>query len=348
VSRFPERLLLPFRHRWLLLGLAGLGLIVALGLSDRVGRGRSEGGILADALEVLRRELELVVIPPHGGTSSQLARFVPASAPAPLLVDLPSWGGTPRGRAGSPESLVNAARRMGWNYIRPALAGPNRSPAACCADGVIDAVNAAIAYAQRHGTVLPGAVFVVGESGGGYTGLCALMSGRVAAAAFFVWVPISDLEAWYLQLAGQRYRSDILQCTVSADNLNVAEARRRSPLHMQWNRPTQPPTVRLYAGVHDGALGTVPPTHSLRMFNHLADLLGTGTRVSEAEILQLLERRTGNQSSLGRSMAGRPVHLFREAGPVSLVIFEGGHELLTEQVVSEICAWLRSRPFSRN
>lgn len=304
----------------MLAGLAGYGLGILV--PDPV-----------TSLKERRGRLDLpptVEIPSNGMAGVQPALHLAAKERAPLVVDLHSWRGTYDSYTGNDFALHKAAQSLGWNFIRPNLTGPNDSPEACCSGAVIDGINAAIDFAKAHGPVDENAVFVVGASGGGYTTLCALMSGEVKAAAFYSWVPISDLVAWHAQRPD--YAVDIRQCTSSGDALDVEEARRRSPLH--WRVPPIEAEVKIYAGIHDGWLATVPITHSVAMYNRLAP----ASPVTAEELQQLLELRSGPQSMSATKIVGRQVHLTRSEGEVSLTVFEGGHEALTEQIVIDIQA----------
>lgn len=264
----------------------------------------------------------MVRIAPHAAAPAQSAHFLAASAQAPLIVDLHPWSsnlGTPSGDDGA--RLDELAWRHGWNYIRPTLTGPNRTPAACCSQPVIDAIDAAIAYARAHARV--SRVHLIGGSGGGYTALCGALSGRLNGIADVqAWVPVTDLAAWYGQRPGASYERDIRACTGSGKTLDVAEARRRSPLWMP--RPSSLPPIHLFAGVHDGtSRGVVPISHAVRMYDRLA-----GTPVPDAVLLRLMETRRGPQSDTGRSLQGRRVHLFARSPGVDVTVFEGAHELL--------------------
>ena len=94
----------------------------------------------------------------------------------------------------------------------------------------------------------------------------------------------------------------------------------------------QPDTpVYIFAGIHDGFTGSVPMTHSVRLFNRLAELYGApGQKVDDGTLIEMLDRRVGPDSAKGSKIAGRLIHLERSAGAAHLTIFEGGHEMLTQ------------------
>lgn len=269
-----------------------------------------------------------------GAATKQRARFFRSSSAAPLIVDLHYWSMDQRGHSGDDVALDKLAKARGWNYIRPALAGHNNHPGACCSQGVIDGVNSAIAYAKAHGEVSE--VYVVGGSGGGYTTLCAAMSTQVKARAFYAWSSITDLEAWHAEHAGDNYGKDVRQCTASKGKaLDVAAARRRSPMYMPLPASTAP--IYLYAGINDGSgvKGSVVPAHSVRFYNRFAVAHGDEP-VSDATMLSMIVDRGGPQTAAGQLVGDRAVHMHRTTGNVSITVFEGGHEILAKPTVTAI------------
>lgn len=319
-----------------------LGLLVILFMLVAAGGiawlGIDRGGRFAIAERVenaLRLPFERTDIPAGATAPAQKARHVPAQRLAPLVVDLHSWMTAETQLSGQPEALVTAVRRAGWNYIRPALLGPNGNPDACCGERVIAAIEAAIRHARQNGPVLEDAIFVVGESGGGFSALCFLLGSTMPVRGVFAWAAITDLVAWHREQAGTRYAEGIERCTGSKDQLNVSEALRRSPAHMAIVRHGNYPVIRLYAGIHDGWRGATPITHSIDFFNRLASQWEPAKVISSPEILALLRRSAPGGAE--RPLASKqPVHFLREAGPMRLVIYEGAHEMLTAQVIADI------------
>lgn len=280
-----------------------------------------------------------VQIAASGQAGAQRAQFISARDTAPLIVDLHQWGEDERGHAGNDVPLDDLVYERGWNFIRPALAGPNRTPKACCSEAVIDGIVAAIRYAQEHGRVDPSRIYVVGASGGGYTALCAAASGKVHARAFYAWASITDLDAWYREHITDNYGADVRKCTGSLGTFNTAEADRRSPFHM----PLSQTPVRIYAGIHDGFSGSVPITHSVKLFNRYAAAYSPAQTISSDDQLTMIERRQGPDTEAGRRIGGRLIHLQRQAGPASIEIFEGGHEMLARPTIEAIAADVQRR-----
>jgi hypothetical protein len=270
-----------------------------------------------------------VTIPASASAPTQLARFWSSSVTAPLVVDLHQWSTDQTGFSGDDTRFDVEVKRLGWNFVRPALAGRNNNPHACCSAEVLDGILASIQFAKEHGKVDASAIYVVGVSGGGYTTLCAYMSGKVHARAMIAWAAITDLAAWHTQHAADRYGKDVELCTGSTTGkLDLQECRKRSPMTMGDGPPETP--VYIFAGIHDGFTGSVPITHSVRLFNRLAELYGSpDQKVDDATVIEMLDRRVGPESAKGKKIGDRLVHLERSAGAAHLTIFEGGHEMLT-------------------
>lgn len=287
---------------------------------------------LSDYAHRFGRPGDVVLIPKSGTSDSQYARFFSAEKLSPLVVDLHQWSESEAGYAGNDAALDVLVAEKGWNFIRPALAGPNRSVKACCSSAIIDGINAAITYALENGKVDSKRIYVVGVSGGGYTSLCAASSGKVNARAFYAWASVTDLVTWQRAHAGDRYGADVLQCTGSKETLNVAEAQRRSPFY----QPLASQPVHMYAGVNDGFEGSVLSSHSIKMFNRYALEHDPGQAVTYSELLNVVEGRFGPDSGSKSYIGGRQVHLARRAGPASLVLFEGGHEMLAKPMLDEM------------
>ena len=273
--------------------------------------------------------------------SGQPAMLWRASRPGrPLAVVLHTWSADWRQRSAS---LIDQAIARDWNWVHPDAQGPNTQPTACGSDAVVADLDDAIRYAVAETGADPGAVHVVGSSGGGYTALVHLARGAEPVASYDAWVPITDLEAWHResQNRGSKYHRDVLDCTGSAGGtLDVAEAQRRSPLgqpaplaKMAGDSPTR---VRLYAGVRDGTDGSVPITHSLFFYDHLVRSLAdaSGTPLDGRDVVvgdaSVLLASLGWPAKPARQIGGRGVVYERRSGPVSLVVFQGAHEMLDD------------------
>lgn len=144
-------------------------------------------------------------------------------------------------------------------------------------------------------------VFVIGASGGGYATLGTYLRTRHRVQAFISWVPISDLSAWYHQSSHRKskYAQDILQCTSDGSAMNGNEAKLRSPLF--WDVPEKPNgRLEIYAGINDGYTGSVPISHSILLYNRIAQhLANPNDLVTQADIIELLTRGIDYSSDLG-------------------------------------------------
>ncbi|XLS30786.1 alpha/beta hydrolase family protein [Flavobacteriaceae bacterium M23B6Z8] len=254
-----------------------------------------------------------------------------SSSKRPLLVSLHTWGGDYK----EYDPLANLAYDQNLNYIHPDFYGPNNKPEACCSDQVIKAIDAAIAYAIKNGNVDPGEIYITGASGGGYATLCMLLKSTHKIKSFAAWVPVTDLEAWYYEnkIRKGNFTNDILACTSSGKTINRVNAAKRSPLQWQTNSHNlENANIAIYAGIYDGITGSVPITHAINFYNKLLKDRGVPESapeyVNDYEKSYLLEKRIPLHD-LG-SISGRKVCLRKTYENITLVIFEGGHEMLAE------------------
>ncbi|MCU0403297.1 MAG: GDSL-type esterase/lipase family protein [Chitinophagaceae bacterium] len=248
------------------------------------------------------------------------------SKPQPLIVSLHTWSGDYL----QTDSLAFDIYRRNWNYIHPDFRGPNNKPIACGSNAAIQDVDDAIQWAIQSLKVDPNEVHIVGVSGGGYLAMMCYMQLKYPAKSFSSWVGISDLEAWYYESLGrgQKYAGDVLKCAGDSIKLNREEAKRRSPLHLPV--PKRSANLHLYAGIHDGYKGSVPITHTLNFYNKIVAAQKKPEKnamVTQNEIMDLVVKQT-SESPFAYDLGKRGVHLFRKSGPVSLTVFEGGHEMI--------------------
>ncbi len=249
-----------------------------------------------------------------------------SSKPQPLVVSLHSWSGDYL----QTDSIALEVNRRNWNYIHPDFRGPNNKPLACGSDAAIQDIDDAIQWALKNMNVDPKEVHIIGSSGGGYMTMMCYMKLKYPAKSFSSWVGISDLEAWYYESLGrgQKYAGDLLKCVGDSTFLNIGEARKRSPLHLLL--PKRKATLHLYAGIHDGYKGSVPITQTMHFYNKVVAAqknINKNAMVSENELLKLAVRRI-SENPYTYDLGKRKVHLHKQSGPVSLTIFEGGHEMV--------------------
>lgn len=280
-------------------------------------------------------EFALIEIPSSIDSTSQPVYFYASQPgiPKPLVVSLHTWSGD----YAQYDPLAKIVRKSGWNYIHPDFRGPNWTKDACLSKKAIADINDSIQYAKDNANVDTSNIFVVGVSGGGYATLGSYLKTKHKVRAFLSWAPISDLTAWYYQSKsrGTKYAGNILKCTSDGEDFNQQKAEERSPI--SWEMPEKPKgQLEIYAGINDGYTGSVPISHSIMFFNRLVKHYGyTGSVVGQADIIKLLTRsieRTKTLSTIG----GREVVYKRDTKPVSLVIFDGTHEMLTEYCFNRI------------
>ncbi len=260
--------------------------------------------------------------------------------PVPLVVALHTWSGDYR--QNHHRAIAEWCVASGWAYIHPNFRGPNRTPEATGSELVVKDIASAVEYAESAAAIDSSAIYLVGTSGGGYTAL--VMAGRRPElwAGVSVWVPISDLEAWYRECRAskRKYYKDIAASCGGAPGTSPAvdrEYRARSPLTHLARAKGVP--LHINAGIHDGHSGSVPVSHSLLAFNEVAEpgdrvpAEDIGFFVKEARVPERLRARVVDPSY------GRKRPLFRRtSGAATVTIFEGGHELVAPAAI----AWIRS------
>jgi hypothetical protein len=88
--------------------------------------------------------------------------------------------------------------------------------------------------------------------------------------------------------------------------------------------------LEIFEGIKDGYTGSVPISHSILFFNKIVMHYGyPESRVGEADIVKLLTRGIEQKVDCEK-IEGRNVLYAKNTAPVSLTIFDGGHEMLTE------------------
>lgn len=255
----------------------------------------------------------------------------------PLIVSLHTWSGD----YAQNDKLAELCRDKDLNYIHPDFRGANNSTEACSSELVLSDIDDAISYALDNFNVNNDEVYVMGFSGGGYATLSTFMRSKQNIRKFSAWASISDLTAWYREnkiLENTKYIDDILKCTKSGEELNTKVARLKSPIN--WNTPIKKlenQELKIYAGIYDGLQGSVPITHSINFYNKvLGDLnvLDSIHYVSNDEKLFLLEKRKPLKS-FGK-IADRKVFLRKNYKNLSLEIFDGKHEILSEYALNDL------------
>jgi acetyl esterase/lipase len=251
--------------------------------------------------------------------------------PAPLLVALHSWAGNYLQASSS--TYADWCIENNWVFIYPNFRGPNNRPVATGSDMVIADILSAVEYAENNANIDPNRIYLVGASGGGYTALMVSARHPDIWAAVSVWVPMTDLSAWYFESEKSQanYAIDISNSLGGPPGYSTEvdlAYRNRSPL--TWLNPTLPVRMDINAGINDGHPGKVPISHSLLAFNALA---APEDRLTEEEIKYFVEHAQVPPHLIDPSLFdisyGEKAPLFRrESGNARITIFNGGHEML--------------------
>jgi len=267
--------------------------------------------------------------------AAQPARFwaPPGKAAAPLLLSLYSWS-THYDRYDGSEETLRGCQAQGWAFLSPEFRGPNNRPEACASDLAVQDVLDAVDHACTTAQIDPRRIYVLGGSGGGYMALMMACRAPERWAAVSAWVPITDLAAWHAFCAakGSKYAEDIERCLGGppGDADRDAEYRRRSPLF--GLERAKGLAVDLEVGIQDGHTGSVPIEHTLRAFDVLARANGHEDAAFADADIAVMAQEARIPDHLAAERAEEPgrahrVLLRRNAGPVRLTVFDGGHEI---------------------
>ena len=239
----------------------------------------------------------------------------------PLVVMLHTWSG---------DYTQNKASMKGqkWVMITPNFRGPNVRTEACASKFAIQDVLDAVEYAKKNARIDESRIYLCGWSGGGHMALMMAAKAPNVWAGVSVWVPISDLAAWW---ASGAYREDMEGACGGAPGTQAADAeyKARSPIHFLPAAKDLP--IDINAGIHDGHNGSVPISQSLNAFNVIAEANGFKNKTIPSTDIEFMTR----EQKVPEALAGekekdadrnREVLFRRVAGPVRITIFVGGHE----------------------
>ncbi len=276
----------------------------------------------------------------------QMAKFyVPeqVDSPCPLLVMLHTWSGSWTQDTGI-EWLEQAMER-GWVFIHSDFRGPNGKPESTGSEIATADIMDALAFALENANIDSSRIYLAGMSGGGHMTL--LTAGRHPEiwAGVSAWVPIFDLARWHGECVelGQPYASQMEAACGGVPGASEQIDREylsrssKSVLHGAAGL-----NADINAGIHDGHTGSVPVGHTLRAFNMLAVANEQTGKVLSEETIKKFESGEAVPASLAGERTDDPTYgeknvLFRrQAGPVRVTIFEGGHE----GIPAAGCEWL--------
>jgi poly(3-hydroxybutyrate) depolymerase len=261
--------------------------------------------------------------------------------PKPLIVQLHSWSYT----ADSLKTigLDTIAKNKNYNYIFPNFRGVNNHPKACCSEFVIADIDESIDWALKNMNVDKSRIYVVGYSGGGYATLAMYMRSRHKIKAFSAWASISDLAAWYAQSVERRnkYVREIINCIGADNRFDSLKAMERSPL--AWTTPVKKrkkSSLQIFAGIHDGHNGNVVPiSQSIAFYNKILSddkEKNISKYVSKEDEKRMVDTQKFPVADTSKKLANRMIDYQKSSRNIMLTIFEGGHELLSQQALEYI------------
>ncbi|WP_299755494.1 alpha/beta fold hydrolase [uncultured Pontibacter sp.] len=247
----------------------------------------------------------------------------------PLLVVLHSWSSGYLQVPSIPFALW--AEKYDWAFIQPNYRGVFEQPEAMASDMAIQDIVDAVDYAMQHANIDSSRVYLVGSSGGAMTALVTASRHPELWAGVVAWVPVFDIPEWYdfnLYYPHRKYNSQIV-AALGGEPLEgtpaEAEGKKRSP-STQIHQAKEVP-ILLAHGINDLL---VPPSHSIRAFNILADPSDT---ISKEQMDYIVKEQAIPESMQGEASEpyfgkGDPEVVFsRESDNVKLVLYIGVHDM---------------------
>jgi dipeptidyl aminopeptidase/acylaminoacyl peptidase len=254
----------------------------------------------------------------------------------PLLVALHSWSDNYTQKASIPYGMF--AVRNDWIFIHPDFRGVNDKPEATASELAVQDILDALNYAKSNADVDESRIYLIGFSGGALSAL--VMAGRYPElwTAVSAWVPIYVLNDWFTynktHQPDRHYVAHITASCGGAPSPGSEAAKscaRRSPAMYLEEARGRDVRLQIAVGVSDDY---VPPSHSLRAFNILA---APEDRFSDQEIVmidttldlpQTLSKSGNGTDEEIYKRAGHPLVYERTSGNTTLVLFEGGHDIV--------------------
>lgn len=267
--------------------------------------------------------------------STQRALWHPPRSrePRPLLVVLHSWSADYRHNVAIPFAELAVAND--WAFIHPDFRGPNRRPSATASELAIQDVLDAVGRARELAAIDPSRVYLTGYSGGAMKAL--VLAGRHPElwAGVAAWGAIYDIPKWYEHNRARGHERYVREIAASCggpprpESAAFRECVRRSPsAHIAGAKDRVP--ILIGHGIRDR---TVPPTHALDAYDALAEEDDRFREIDRVYIARArrvppsLEDYVPRQSTLFDA-AGARLHLERRSGAVTLLLYDGGHDML--------------------
>ncbi|QDT31331.1 alpha/beta hydrolase family protein [Thalassoglobus polymorphus] len=283
----------------------------------------------------LAQELEEVsILSSMDKTPQPSFAYAPDSTekPIPLLVVLHTWSGDYK-QKGHIEVALKECRERKWALIHPNFRGPNWTPEALGSPLAVQDIVDAIEWMKQQHSIDTDRIYLTGVSGGGHMSM--QMAGKHPEiwAGVSAWVGISDVAAWHSETksAGRNYFKNVEKAVGGAPGTSQQvdeQLKERSPL--TWLARARSLPIDLNAGIHDGHTGSVPISQTFHAFNVLADANDQRPEKfskSQIETMTKTQEIPQDLQFTGRQEDRKhDILLRRQAGPVRITIFEGGHE----------------------
>lgn len=288
-----------------------------------------------------------VEIPCSDGAKQPAMWFAPPGTEAkPLLVGLHTWS-SHYASAGGDAVYAEWCIAQGWAFVHPDFRGPNKTPDALGSDRAVKDIVEAVAWARRQTSVDDTRIYLIGVSGGGHMAM--QMAGRHPElwAGVSAWCGISDIAQWHAEHvkegSADRYAREIEAALGHVPAKDDAEAWKRSPLsclHAAANV-----ALDINHGIHDGRVGSVPFTHSLRAFNGVVpqpDRLDADGMHSFYASQQLPSNWP--KAEPDASYATWPPVFRKVSGSTRVTIFKGGHEIVHQAALNWLAKQRKGQP----
>ncbi len=277
------------------------------------------------------------IISTADGTEQPAMFWAPeeSAEPVPLVVALHTWS---FGYDQPNIAYYAECRKRGWALIHPHFRGQNTKPEACGSPLVVQDIFDAVDWAKEQVLIDERRIYLAGGSGGGYASL--LMAGKAPGiwAGVSSWCPITDLAAWHAESLrlGTEYHTHLEAVCGGAPgeaaDVDAQYLERSAITHLKNAKGV---AIEISTGIHDGHTGSVPVSHTLRAFNLLAELNGMPEKKLTDDEIRIFVESEEVPSALASGKIedaaySKPVLFRRDAGPVRVTIFDGGHDILIE------------------
>ncbi|MGL4594109.1 MAG: alpha/beta hydrolase family protein [Thermoguttaceae bacterium] len=266
--------------------------------------------------------------------------------PVPLLVSLHTWGGDYQQDAGARTSWCIKNK---WAMIAPNFRGPNTNPNACGSDLAVADIVAAVDYAKRKANIETDRIYLIGGSGGGYAAM--LLAGRHPEiwAGVSAWCGITDLVDWQRESKAKNshYAKNIEAACggVPGSSPDVDEQYRHRSSNT-WIHLAKDVPLDLNHGIHDGHIGSVPVSHTIKAFN----IVASPDKQITPEQIEFFVKERSVPPELEQEKVADPLYekkevLFRRiSGKTRLTIFDGGHDSVPNAALLWLSAQNKKTP----